>query len=458
MKLTLVGGGGVRSPLFVMSLLNWQARIGVTELCLMDINPRKLEIFGALCREIIRRAGDPFQLTLTTDPRQALSGAAHVVTTIRVGQDRGRAVDERIALRHGVLGQETTGPGGFAMALRSIPALLEYANLLQEVSPGAWMYNFTNPAGLVAQALRDAGFERTIGICDGANSGQGALAAWLGVDPHRVRAEVFGLNHLSWCRRAWVDGVEHMQPALQEDEFLRRMQPLFAPQLVRQVGAYCNEYLYYYYYAEQAVAAINAEGQTRGEEIVELNARLLDQLEEIGVERNPERALRAFFGYEKRRGATYMHYAYGGQTIAEANRQPVFDAEIPAQAGEGYAGVALSVIDALVNGGPLYTALNVPNRGAIQGLAEDDMVEVSSRVDAGGVQALPVGEISAAQLNLARTVKLYERLTAAAIQQHSRELAVQALMVHPLVLSYPRACALVEEYLAAHREFVGEWR
>jgi len=109
-------------------------------------------------------------------------------------------------------------------------------------------------------------------------------------------------------------------------------------------------------------------------------------------------------------------------------------------------------------GGPLYTALNVPNRGAIQGLAEDDVVEVSCRVDAGGVQALPVGEISAAQLNLARTVKLYERLTAAAIQQHSRELAVQALMVHPLVLSYPRACALVEEYLAAHREFVGEWR
>ncbi len=457
MKLTLVGGGGVRSPLFVMSLLNWQDRIGVTELCLMDIDPHKLELFGALCREVVHRAGNPFKLTVTTDPREALTGASHVVTTIRVGQERGRAIDERIALRHGVLGQETTGPGGFAMALRSIPALLEYARLLQEVSPGAWMYNFTNPSGLVAQALRDAGFKRTIGICDGANGGQGAIASWLGVEPARIRAEVFGLNHLSWCRHAWLDDAEQMQPALQDDRFLSQMQSLFDPGLVRQVGAYCNEYLYYYYYAEQALAAIRAEGQTRGEEIVELNQRLMDQLEEIGVERNPERALRAFFGYEKRRGATYMHYAYGGQSIEEANRQQMFDADIPASAGEGYAGVALSVINALVNGGSLHIALNVPNHGAIHGMAMDDVVEVSCRVDANGVQPLQVGEISPAQLNLMRTIKLYERLTVAAIQQGSRELAVQALMVHPLVLSYPRARALVDEYLSVHAAYVGEW-
>ena len=196
MKLALIGGGGVRSPLFVMSLLNWQQRLGVDELCLMDIDARKLELFGALCRQIVQRAGDPFKLTTTLDARTAFDGAHHVVTTIRVGQDVGRAIDERIALKHGVLGQETTGAGGFAMAMRSIPALLEYARLLQQVSPGAWMYNFTNPAGLVTQALRDAGFERTIGICDGANSGQGAIAAWMGIEPGLVRAEVYGLNHL----------------------------------------------------------------------------------------------------------------------------------------------------------------------------------------------------------------------------------------------------------------------
>lgn len=457
MKLTLIGGGGVRSPLFVMTLLRWQKRIGVTELCLMDIDERKLELFSTLCRELSRRAGDPFTITATTNARAALTGADHVVTTIRAGFEQGRATDERIALSHGVLGQETTGPGGFAMALRSIPAILGYAGLLREVSPNAWMYNFTNPAGLVTQALREAGFTRTIGICDGANGGQGGVALWAGVEPQRVRAEVFGLNHLSWCRRAWIDGEDVLPRAIEDDRFVHGMQSLFDPALVRQMGMHLNEYLYYYYYAEQALAAINAEGMTRGEEIVELNQRLIEQLEEIGVEHDPERALRTFFGYEHRRGVTYMHYAYGGQSIEEANREPLFDADIPTEGGEGYAGVALSIIEALTQDKPLYTALNVPNSDSIAGMAADDVVEVSCRVDGGGVHELPIGEVPAPQLSLMKSVKLYERLTVQAIREHSRKLAVEALMAHPLVLSYSRAKPLVDEFLQAHRAYVGDW-
>lgn len=458
MKLTLIGGGGVRSPLFVMTLLRWQPRLGVTELCLMDIDARKLDLFGELCRQIVRRAGDPFPVTTTTDARAALSSARHVVTTVRVGFEQGRAADERIALRHGVLGQETTGPGGFAMALRSIPVLLDYARLLQQVSPGAWMYNFTNPAGLVAQALRAAGFERTVGICDGANHGQGDVAAWAGVAPERVRAEVFGLNHLSWCRAARLDGEDLLPRALADERFLREKQAMFEPGLVRQFGMHLNEYLYYYYYAERAVAAILAEPRTRGEEIVELNRRLVEQLEEIDIPRNPERALRTFFGYEKRRHATYMAYATGGALGGDPDREPLFDADIPAQAGEGYAGVALGLVAALESGEPLYTALNVPNAGAIEGMADDDVVEVSCRVDRQGIHPLPIGAVPEAQLGLMRAVKLYERLTVRAIGERSLRLAVQALMAHPLVLSYSRARPLVDEFLAAHRETVGEWR
>jgi len=458
MKLTLIGGGGVRSPLFVMTLLRWQKRIGVDELCLLDIDERKLRLFGPMCRELVRRAGNPFKVTTTMDAREALTDVDHVVTTIRPGFEQGRATDERIALRHGVLGQETTGPGGFAMALRSIPAILGYANLLQELSPKAWMFNFTNPAGLVTQGVRDAGYDRIIGICDGANGGQGAISAWAGTEMPRVRAEVFGLNHLSWCRRAWIDGEDVMPKAIADDRFVHEMQHHFDPELVHQIGMHSNEYLYYYYYAEKAVAAILSESKSRGEEIVEVNARLLDQLEEIGVERNPERALRAFFGYEKRRGATYMHYAYGGMSIEEADReQQIFDADIPAEAGEGYAGVALSIIEAMVQGGPHYTALNVPNKGSIHGMADDDVVEVACRVDKEGVHVLPIGEIPAPQLGLMKSVKLYERLTVQAIREKSRKLAVQALMAHPLVLSYPRARSLVEEYLTAHKTYVGEW-
>ncbi len=458
MKLTLIGGGGVRSPLFVMTLLRWQKRIGITELCLMDIDSHKLELFGSLCRELVHRAGDPLRVTTTTDARLALTGADHVVTTIRVSFEQGRATDERIALQHGVLGQETTGPGGFAMALRSIPVILDYAKLLSELSPNAWMYNFTNPAGLVTQSLRDAGYERTIGICDGANGGQAAIAAWAGVEHSRIRAEVFGLNHLSWCRSAWLDGIDLMPKAIADDRFVREMQSLFEPALVRQVGMHINEYLYYYYYAEKALAAINGEGMTRGEEIVELNHRLINQLEEIGGERHPEQALRAFFGYEKRRSATYMHYAYGGPSIKEANRKYAFDADIPSEAGEGYAGVALSLIEAMEKDKPLYTALNVPNCSSITGMAEDDVVEISCRLDARGVHVQPIGEIPAPQLALMKTVKLYERLTVQAIRQHSIELAIQALMVHPLVLSYSRAKSLVHAYLQAHAAYAGEWR
>ncbi len=461
MKLTLIGGGGVRSPLFVMSLLRWSERIGLDELCLMDINGQKLDIFGSMCREVLRRAGNPFKITSTTDARVALTDASHVVTTIRVGFEQGRALDERIALRHGVLGQETTGPGGFAMALRSIPAILGYAELLQEINPNAWMFNFTNPAGLVAQALREAGFDRTVGICDGANGGQGAVAYWSGVAHERIRAEVFGLNHLSWCRRAWLDGEgdDLMPKAVADERFLRETQGIFKPELVRQIGMHCNEYLYYYYYAEQALQAINGEGKTRGEEIVELNQRLMEQLEEFDYDRNPERALRTFFGYEKRRGATYMHYANGGLSIEEADRgAEVFDADIPEHAGEGYAGVALSVIEALEKGKPLYTALNVSNEGSIVGMEKDDVVEVSCRVDGSGVHPLHIGEVPASQLNLMRTIKLYERLTTRAIREHSRALAVEALMAHPLVLSHSRAKVLVDEYLAAHAQYVGEWK
>ena len=464
MKLTLIGGGGVRSPLFVSTALRWHARIGLSELCLFDIDARKLALFGALCRELVRRGGDPFTLTTTTDARQALSGVAHAVTAIRVGFEQGRALDERIALRHGVLGQETTGPGGFAMALRSIPAILGYAELLQQLSPGAWMFNFTNPAGLVTQALREAGYERTVGICDGANAAQSSLAQWACVPESRLRAEVFGLNHLSWCRSAWLDGEDLLPKALNDDAYLLHAQRLFEPALVRMLGMHLNEYLYYYYYAEQALGAITAQAQTRGEEILELNTRLIEQLEETGVERAPERALRAFFGYEQRRGATYMHYARGGTGAAEADHPPIFDAsnedagifdaEIPPEAGEGYAGVALGLIEALQTGRPLYTALNVPNQGAIPGMLDEDVVEVSCRVDGSGVHPLPVGAVPAPQLGLMQAVKLYERLTLQAIRDHSRQLAVQALMAHPLVLSYSRASSLVAEYLAAHAAYV----
>lgn len=459
MKLTVIGGGGMRAPLFVSSALRRAKQIGLDELCLMDNDAHRLGVIGDLCRQLTEQAASPLKLTTTTDARRALEGADYVVTTVRVGGDMGRVLDERIALRHGVLGQETTGPGGFAMALRNIPAIERCAEWMAEICPNAWLFNFTNPAGLVAQALHQRGFSRAIGICDGANVAQNAVAAWLGVAPQQLRPEVFGLNHLSWTRRILLEGQDVLAPLLRDPKFLSSTaMKAFDPELVAYIGMWFNEYLFYYYYAERAVEAINQDEVTRGEEVLELNRELLAQLQALGKGSHRQTLLDAYFAYEHRRNATYMYYARpGAPTPEEANRTAPASVTAGGQEGEGYAGVALDVIEAFQTNKPLYTALNIANQGALDCLKPDDVVEVSCIVENGQVRPLPIGTVPEHQELLIRAVKRYERLTVEAIHQRSRALAVQALMAHPLVLSYSRATALVDEYLAAHREFVGEW-
>lgn len=449
MKLALVGGGGVRAPLFVQSALRRADRIGLTEISLMDVAGGQLGRIGALCQELSRRAGGLVSISLTTEATEAFSGADFVVTTVRPGGIDGRIADERIALAQNVLGQETTGAGGFAMALRSIPVILDYARLLRKISPKAWLFNFTNPAGLVTQALSDAGIDRCVGICDSANGAQNAVAKWLGIDERKVEADVFGLNHLSFTRHAKVDGRDRLPEALADDRFLGGTAlRVFEPEVVRRHGLWLNEYLYYYYYADRALAELLA-GPTRGEEIRALNGNLWAELGSIDIARNPAAALDAYFAYEHRRSASYMRHADDETETKTAASD---------HDGEGYAGVALSLIEALGGGASIRTGLNVPNRGAIAGLRDGDVVEVSCRVDKYGIHPLTVGAMPEAQAYLVQSVKHYERLTVAAIRERSRALAVEALVAHPLVLSYSRAEPLVENYLKAHASFVGEWQ
>jgi alpha-galactosidase/6-phospho-beta-glucosidase family protein len=237
------------------------------------------------------------------------------------------------------------------------------------------------------------------------------------------------------------------------------MLKVFDPELVQRIGMWLNEYLFYYYYAERAVASIQADEKTRGEEIVELNRKLLEQLRAVDATREPAAGLAVFHTYVHRRHATYMHYAQPDAPSMEQADKHVEEPQAPTgEEGEGYAGVALGIVEALETGEPLYTALNVPNEGAIDGMRPGDVVEVSCVVDREGVRPLPIGAIPEHQELLMRAVKQYERLTVEAIRTRSRATAVAALMAHPLVLSYSRARPLVDEYLVAHREYVGEWR
>jgi 6-phospho-beta-glucosidase len=301
-----------------------------------------------------------------------------------------------------------------------------------------------------------------VGICDGANEAQKQVANWLNVDHRQLRPQVFGLNHLSWTRSILHGGQEVLLPLLDNDDFLTSTSlKVFRPELVRKMGMWLNEYLYYYYYSDQAVEQILGDGKTRGEEILELNERLIQQLADLDVAQNPAKALSMYQAYNDRRGATYMHYARpDAPTLDQADRRAEESAprQFDVAGGEGYAGVALDIVQGLEGSEPVYTALNVPNEGSIACMAAGDVVELSCMVDRQGIHPLPVGQVPEHQELLMRSVKYYENLAVQSILERSREKAVMALMIHPLVMSHSCAQVLVDEYLSAHRQFVGDWR
>ena len=245
------------------------------------------------------------------------------------------------------------------------------------------------------------------------------------------------------------DGDDVLAPLLRDPGFHDgTLLRLFDPELIEAIGMWPNEYLSYYYHAERALEAIRADGRTRGEELLEWNRKLLDQLRSVDAERNPQAARKVYDTYMRRRIGTYMEHG-------ESNESTVGITDV--EADEGYAGVALDVITGRETGEPLYTALNVPNEGAIGCMRSNDVVEVSCRVDREGVHPESIGAIPEPQELLMRTVKLYERMAIESILARSRVLAARALMVHPLVLSYSRATRLVNGYLAAHAGYVGDW-
>jgi 6-phospho-beta-glucosidase len=257
---------------------------------------------------------------------------------------------------------------------------------------------------------------------------------------------VYGVTTLTFCPK--------------DDAYLAATtQHMFDAELIRHIGMFTNEYLYYFCYAERAVESIQSDELTRGEEVLQLNRRLLDRLRTIDIARNPDDALRAYLSYERRRSSTYMHYANpDGLSMEEADQAASEQAiEISTEGGEGYAGVALKIIQALQTGEPTHTALNVPNGGALDFMRPDDVVEISCDIENGEIHPLPVKDVPEEQQLLMRNIKLYERRAVEATLNRSRQQAIYALMAHPLVLSYSLAQTLVNEYLEAHADYIGEW-
>jgi 6-phospho-beta-glucosidase len=412
-KIAVIGGAGVRAPLLVNGLT--RSDLPIDEIGLFDIDQDRLAVISSLASSFAPAVRS------YADARACVSGAAFVFMSIRVGGVAARARDEAIAIEHDTVGQETVGPGGFAMAVRTIPHAVEYARLVEREAPHAWVINFTNPVGIVTQAMTTTTGARIIGICDTPTELFEDAAHALGVESSRCYFDYFGLNHLGWLREVYHDGEPQLSRVWQDPELLRRIYraPLFDAAFLQALRLLPTEYLFYYYSPQAALANIRKAGQTRGGAIAQLNDRLFRDLSTAGADRR-----RVYEQYLDARNAGYMQIESGAS-------QPI---ERSAWAGlTGYDKIALSVVRAIHFNSNAIIPLNVPNCGAIRDLEDADVVELPCVVNANGARPLNTGPVPDRVRDLLGRVKKYERLTVDAASTRSLDTAGRALTANPLV-------------------------
>ena len=414
MKIAVIGGGSTYTPELVEGFVARADRLPVDELVLHDIDADRLEIVGGLARRMVARAGWGERLTLTTELGAALEGADFVLVQLRVGGQLARMSDETLPLQFGCIGQETTGPGGFSKALRTVPVVLGIAEETQRrAGTGAWLIDFTNPTGIVTQALLDNG-HRALGLCNVAIGFQRQFAAFLDVEPEFVRLDHVGLNHLTWERAVIVNGVDVLPELIGQhvDDLAERTD--LPAELIEELRVVPSSYLRYYYRTAE-VLEWQRSHPTRAEEVLEIETRLLDLYKDVSLAGKPKLL-------EQRGGAFYSEAA----------------AQLVASLHDGRGDVQV---------------VNVRNNGALPGVADDEVVEIPARIDRDGAHPAAVAPLAAGMLDLVSRAKAYELLTVRAALSGSRELALEALAANPLV-DEAAAPGLLAELLTANRHFL----
>jgi len=404
MKIAVVGAGSTYTPELVSGL----GDLDVGELALMDIDAERLDVVGALGRRMLDRRGFDGRLVLTNELDPALDGADFVLVQIRVGGQAARLRDETIPLACGCIGQETTGAGGFAKAMRTVPVVLEIAARARELAAdGAWIVDFTNPVGIVTRALLDAG-HRAVGLCNVAIGFQRHLAQLLGVEPGRVLVDQVGLNHLTWVRAVLVDGRDVLPELLASsgDELAEHVG--VPSQLLADLGALPSYYLHYFY-AHDRVLAEQRDGVPRAAEVAEIERQLLE--------------------------------LYRDPTLTEK------PALLEQRGGAFYSEAALGLVRSLVADDGGVHEVDLRNDGTLAGLADDDVVEVPARVGPAGPVPLPQAALAPELLGLVQHVAAYERLTAQAAVTRDSVLARKALLAHPLIGQTDQIDALLDAAL-----------
>lgn len=454
MKLAILGGGGVRMPAFVRAVLTSRPD-AFDQIALFEPDAARRDTICRLAAELADALGHPGVVQVTGEATEAFTGADYVFSAIRVGGDRGRVIDEEVALRRGIVGQETTGPGGGAMALRTIPVVLSYCELLSRCAPDAVLINFTNPAGLITQAISAQGKVRAVGVCDTPGGTVARIADFLGAASYEVSGSYAGLNHLGWVCSLQADGRERIGELLDRFEELQRFDHRFAgfdPALVRRVGAIPAEYVYYFYDPGRYVHEVAQAGTSRGQDVLALNAELLGGLGQAFADGDVHAAWSAYDTLMGVRRDTYMRtdtQGDNGQGAARTRRAAAGATAMDSAQIGGYEGLALRVIDGLSGRKPGEVIVNVAG-GASLGLDPGDVVELPARVDPAGITPLAVPELPRQARALVEQVKCYERGIVEAAMSGDAGLAAVAMSEHPLVPGITAARELVSEYREQH--------
>jgi 6-phospho-beta-glucosidase len=417
MKIAVIGGGSTYTPELIEGFARRADVLPVDELVLQDIDSDRLDVVGGLARRILAAQSFAGRLTTTTSLDSAVDGAAAVLVQLRVGGQTARLVDETLPGKFGLLGQETTGPGGFAKALRTVPVVLDIADRVAAVAaPDAWIIDFTNPVGIITRALLDEG-HRALGLCNVAIGFQRRLAARFGVAAERVRLDHAGLNHLSWIRRVLVDGDDRLPELLASDSALADLaDEIDAPApLLRVLGAIPSYYLHYFYCTDAAVRAQRV-GPARAEEVLEIERTLLEMYADPELDHKPDLL-------EQRGGAYYSE-------------------------------AAAALVTSLLTGDGAHHYVDMRNGSTIAGLGPEAVVEVPAVVDRDGAHPLPVDPLPPEMLGLVQAVTAYEELAIRAARTGERDVALKALIANPLVRQWDLAEPVLDALLEANREYL----
>jgi len=422
LKIAIIGAGSTYTPELIDGFIRLRDEIPIGEIAFMDIDERKRSIVGGLCVRMLHRAAMGCEAVLTGDLDTAVRNADFVVTQIRVGRLPARILDEKIPMKYGFLGQETTGIGGFMKAQRTIPVLCHIADRIRALAPQAYLVNFTNPSGIVTEAVRKHGFDRIIGLCNVPVNMYSSIEEQLPGGP--VSMDYVGLNHLSWVYYVERDGVDITADVIRQGVKSERMKNISPSELDLQVtavaGAVYSPYLEYYYDRRGKIRHSEQSPKCRGEECMEIEEQLLALYSNEELCCKPEQL--------ERRG------------------------------GHRYSEAAVNLIrDICQNSGRTHV-VNVPNQGTLPFLLPDDVVEIACRIDRDGAHPLSLHPVDNSHIRtMMQVVKEYERQTVLAGLTGDRTAAMRALIIHPLIGDFPAAKQCLEEMLVANRAYLPQY-